>query len=293
MSLTEKTVLAFGAGAIAKGFVPEGATEFSRGYVPAFLEAGARVVVVSRGRSADDAVELFQDLGNIVAVHCDATDRIGVESVFYAAVERYGGVDVIINGSGGVQPATVVAANKETGQTASEKFRDITVDDIHKVFDANYTSKVIAAQVFSDYLLNSSRTGSVVNITSMSGLRPLSKVMFYSDAFASVESFTHNAASFFGQNGIGRVNNVAVGFMLGEQNRKLLVDENTGLPTPRGSEILSNIALGRHVTPKEIASMVLYLADDDVSSGITGATYRVDAGFGLIDLALTAAYRPT
>jgi NAD(P)-dependent dehydrogenase (short-subunit alcohol dehydrogenase family) len=124
----------------------------------------------------------------------------------------------------------------------------------------------------------------------MSGFTPLTRVAFYSDSFAAVESYTKSVAFFLGHYGLGRVNNVAVGFLIGTQNKRLLLSED-GTPTPRGLEILNATSQHRFLTPADVARPVLYLADSAVSAGINGHTLRVDGGFGIVNLSATG-YSP-
>jgi NAD(P)-dependent dehydrogenase (short-subunit alcohol dehydrogenase family) len=146
----------------------------------------------------------------------------------------------------------------------------------------NYLSKVYAIQQYVAHLherklANRVVDGSVISITSMSGFTPLTRVAFYSDSFAAVESYTKSVAFFLGHYGLGRVNNVAVGFLIGTQNKRLLLSED-GTPTPRGLEILNATSHHRFLTPADVARPVLYLADSAVSAGING---HARAGGGL------------
>jgi NAD(P)-dependent dehydrogenase (short-subunit alcohol dehydrogenase family) len=166
---------------------------------------------------------------------------------------------------------------------------------VQKILAKNYLAKVYAVQQFVAYLTearkaNRAVNGSIVSITSMSGFIPLTRVAFYSDAFAAVESFTKSMAYLLAHYGLGRANNVAVGFLIGEQNKRLLISED-GTPTPRGLEILTATSQHRYLTPADIARPVLYLADSDVSGSINGHTLRVDGGFGIVNLTGTG-YSP-
>ncbi|OGB93450.1 MAG: hypothetical protein A2Z31_06370 [candidate division NC10 bacterium RBG_16_65_8] len=207
--------------------------------------------------------------------------------VFREVAAKFGTIDICVNGSGGTE--------KATNFTDLEGFLKVEAAAIQKVLSNNYFSKVYAIQQFAAYLHqarheNRPVDASIINITSMSGIVPLTRVPFYADAFAAVESHTRSAAFLFAHYGLGRVNNVAVGFLVGEQNRRLLFAEN-GTPTARGLEILNATSQHRFLTPEDVARPVLYLADSEVSAGVNGHTLRVDGGFGIVNLAGTG-YAP-
>ncbi len=270
MSLTDKTAILFGAGAIAAG------------YASSFAESKMNIAVVSRGESCEKLVESISGKGShVIAVHADASNPDDVKRVFREASERFATIDIVVNGSGGNEKAAIFSD--------VDAFVKVEPWAFQKVLTNNYYSKVYAVQQFAAYLheakqRNRAVDGRIINITSMSGFAPLTRVAFYSDAFAAIESFTKSMAFLLGHYGLGRVNNVAVGFTIGEQNRRLLISED-GTPTARGMEILNSTSQHRYVTPSEIASAVLFLADSAASSGVNGHTLRVDAGFGIVDLA--------
>jgi NAD(P)-dependent dehydrogenase (short-subunit alcohol dehydrogenase family) len=270
MALTGKTAILFGAGAIAKG------------YAPSFAEHKMNIAVVSRGDSSEAlAASLAGKGSNVMAVHADASNPEDVRRVFREVAAHWGTIDICVNGSGG----TVGAANF----TDLEGFLKVEPAAILKVLTGNYLSKVYAIQQFAAYLHEAKRgnrpvDGSVVNITSMSGFVPLTRVPFYSDAFAAIESHTRSTAFLFGHYGLGRVNNVGVGFLVGTQNRHLLLAED-GTPTTRGREILQATSQHRFLSPADVARPVLYLADSEASAGVNGHTLRVDGGFGIVNLA--------
>jgi len=270
MALTGKTAILFGAGAIATG------------YAPLFAEHKMNIAVVSRGESSEQlAASLAGKGSNVMAVHADASNPEDVRRVFHEVAARYGAIDICVNGSGGTERAA--------NFTDLDGYLKVEPGAVLKVLTGNYLSKVYAIQQFAAYLHRSKRgnrpvDGSVVNITSMSGFAPLTRVPFYSDAFASIESHTRSAAFIFGHYGLGRVNNVGVGFLIGAQNRRLLLAED-GTPTPRGLEVLNATSQHRFLSPADVARPVLYLADNEVSAGVNGHTLRVDGGFGIVNLA--------
>jgi NAD(P)-dependent dehydrogenase (short-subunit alcohol dehydrogenase family) len=270
MALTGKTAILFGAGVIATG------------YSRVFAEHAMNIAVVSRGDTSEKLAASLAGLGSdVLAVHADASNPEDVRRVFREVGARYGTIDICVNGSGGTE--------KAANFTDLDGFLRVEPGAILKVLTGNYLSKVYAIQQFAAYLHQAKQTGrsvdgSVVNITSMSGFAPLTRVPFYSDAFAAIESYTKSAAFIFGHYGLGRVNNVGVGFLIGTQNRSLLLAED-GTPTTRGLEILNATSQHRFLSPADVARPVLYLADSEVSGGVNGHTLRVDGGFGIVNLA--------
>jgi NAD(P)-dependent dehydrogenase (short-subunit alcohol dehydrogenase family) len=276
MALTGKTAILFGAGAIASG------------YSPLFAEERMNIAVVSRGESCDKLVASIAGKGShVVAIHADASKPEEVRRVFHEVGAEFQTIDVCINASGGTEPAA--------NFSDLDGFLRVEPAAIQKVLTNNYLSKVYAIQAFAAHLhqarqKNPAVEGSVVSITSMSGFLPLTRVPFYSDAFGAVENHARSMAFIFGHYGLGRVNNVAVGFLVGAQNRRLLLAED-GTPTARGREILNATSQHRFLTPADVARPVLYLADSAVSAGVNGHTLRVDGGFGIVNLAGTG-YAP-
>lgn len=278
MSLERKTVILFGAGAIASG------------YAPMFADEAQNVVIVSRGDSSERLVEGVKTrqcvniTGEVVAMHADASDFAELGMVYDEVVKRFGQVNVVVNGAGGNKSKYGNAA-----VTSLDAFVNLDPKISRDIMEQNYWSRRFSLQHFARILKAGGYDGSAVNITSMAGLQPLSKVGEYGAAFAAVENYTKFAAHLFAVTGIGRVNNVAVGFTIGDQNRKLLQNDD-GTPTTRAKEILAGTSQGRFLDVKEIAPHVLYLADAERSGAINGHTLRVDGGFNQVSLAATAGY---
>jgi NAD(P)-dependent dehydrogenase (short-subunit alcohol dehydrogenase family) len=276
MSLTDKTAILFGAGAIASG------------YASLFAEQKMKIAVVSRGESCEKLAASISGKGStVVAIRADASNLEDVKRVFREVSARFTKIDILVNGSGGNEPTSTF--------TDMEGFLKVEPSAVQKVLTNNYLSKVYAIQQYVAHLYETKQAGravdgSSISITSMSGFTPLTRVAFYSDAFAAIESYTRSIAFLLGHYGLGRANNLAVGFVIGEQNKRLLLSED-GTPTPRGKEILNGTSQHRFLTPFDIARPVLFLADSDVSQGINGHTLRVDGGFGIVNLSGTG-YSP-
>lgn len=269
MSLKGKTAILFGAGAIAEG------------YTTLFAEEGMNLVVVSRGKSAHILAEKVNGRGgsNAIALNADASDYNQLAEVFLETEKKYGSIDIVVNGSGGNVP--------EATALDLDGFINMDPEAPIKMMNNNYTSKWYSMQLYLAYLKKAGHQGSVVNITSMSGFVPIARVPHYSAAFAAAENIAKSMAYIYAHYDLGRVNNLAVGFTIGEQNRRLLTNED-GTFTPRGQEVINNTSQHSFLSTDDIAPHVVYLADADKTQPINGITLRVDGGFGLIDLNQTS-----
>ncbi|MFT5367023.1 MAG: NAD(P)-dependent dehydrogenase (short-subunit alcohol dehydrogenase family) [Candidatus Latescibacterota bacterium] len=278
MSLEGKTAIMFGAGAIGKSIANS------------LVAEGMNLVVVSRATtdrkpSSEILVDsLGQKEGQRFVTHlADAADFEGVGGVYAFAEKEFGHVHLVVNGSGGNRKEAVVVPDNP--------YELIDPSISHDMMNANYFAKVHSIKHYVQHLKRMGKEGHVVNITSMAGLTPLSKVVDYGAAYAAAENLTKSMGAYLGQQGLGSVNNIAVGFIVGDQNRALMYNPD-GSMSPRGKEILDNIADGRFLTENELGPKVAFLADREKSSGINGCTIRVDGGFGIIALAGTSGYRP-
>ena len=199
------------------------------------------------------------------------TDKASIEAACAAVLAKFGRVDVLINGAGG---------NKAEANTSPERsFFDLPKQAIDDVINLNLMGTVLPSQVFGKVMAAQGR-GNIINIASMSGIRPLTNVMGYSAAKAAVANFTQWLSTWFCLNVSKeiRVNAIAPGFLLTEQNRWLLTNRETGEATPRGRHIIAQTPMGRYGEPEELVGAVIFLASD-ASSFITGAVIPIDGGF--------------
>ncbi len=268
MSLQGKNAMLFGAGAIASG------------YAELMARLGARLALVSRGESAARLAEELKNKGfdEPLSLRADVSDPSGVRDAFARVRGELSMIDIVVNGAGGATP--------DATASTLEQLLAMPPDAMKRMMEVNFLSKWYSLQAYLEYLADASHRGSVVNITSMGGLTPLSRAVGYSAAFAAVENLTKSMAYVYSHYGYGRVNNVAVGFVCGDQNRRLLFDEN-GQLTPRGGEIMAGTSQHRFLDPSDIAPHVVHLADEEISGAVNGDTFRVDGGYGLILLAQT------
>lgn len=209
--------------------------------------------------------------GRAIAIQCDAADRNCVDKALDATLARLGTVDLLVNGAGGSSPSCATSDELE--------FFDIKLSAFEEMFTANYLSVVVPCQAVGQIFARKQR-GAIVNISSIAGDRPLTRVVGYSSFKAAITNFTRwlavHMATTYSPN--IRVNALSPGFVLTNLNRFLLVDENTGEPTERGRSIMSHVPMRRYGTPSEIASAALFLLSDQASF-ITGAVLEVDGGF--------------
>ncbi len=226
-------------------------------------EAGAAVAVLGRSRERADArVAALEAAGTrAIGLTVDATKPDTVEAACAEIERRLGPVDVLVNAPG-VNSAT--------------PFFEITLDEWHRLIDANLTSVFVACQVFAASMIASGRGGSIINFSSASSGPPLSRVLTYSVAKAGLNNLTQYLARELAPHGI-RVNAVAPGFFPAEQNRRLL-DED------RLRAIMGHTPVGRLGEPDELVGTLVWLASSAASGYVTGAIVHVDGGFSAMTI---------
>jgi len=206
------------------------------------------------------------DKENLVAVHQKIVDEVGE-------------VDVLINGAGGNSPQATTKLEELTDgdlDNLESGFFGLEVEGFQKVFSLNFTGTLLSTLVFTRSMVKRQR-GVVLNISSMTAYNPLTKVPAYSAAKASINNFTEWLSVHFAKVGV-RVNAIAPGFFLTNQNRFLLTDEKTGALTARGEKIIANTPMGIFGEPEDLNGTVLYLLSD-LSKFITGICVPVDGGY--------------
>ncbi len=212
-----------------------------------------------------------------IGISADVTDKPGIIEAKKIINTYFVAVDILINGAGGNSPdATTKVEKIEGAENPSDTFFGLQMEGFDKVFDLNFKGTLIPTMVFAEDMIKN-RSGVIINISSMNSFRPLTKIPAYSSAKAAVNNFTQWLAVHFAKTGV-RVNAIAPGFLLTQQNRFLLVDKETGDPTPRGKKIINNTPMERYGTPDELTGTLLYLASD-LSKFVTGVVIPVDGGF--------------
>jgi NAD(P)-dependent dehydrogenase (short-subunit alcohol dehydrogenase family) len=254
---------------------------FGNIFASGLLDAGARVAIMDykKGRCDQCAQNLAQKKG--APVLCVVADVLDKEAMIKAKEEinnELGKVDVLINAAGGNSPKATTTDEFITESNVNElskTFFGLDIEGFKNVFDLNFLGTVLPTMVFAEDMLN--RGGSVINISSMNSLRPLTKIPAYSAAKASINNLTQWLAVHFAKANI-RVNAIAPGFFLTKQNEFLLVDEKTKQFTERGNKIIRSTPMGRFGEPKELLGTLFYLISD-MSKFVTGAVIPVDGGF--------------
>ncbi|MHC4122895.1 MAG: SDR family oxidoreductase [Planctomycetota bacterium] len=234
---------------------------------------GAKICVVDYDVfRANQLCKEIEAEGNFaIPVEANILEKKEIENAFTCAVESMGRIDVLINGAGG---------NKKEATTSPDmSFFDIPADAIRFVFDLNFLGTLLPTQVFGKHMAERG-DGIILNISSMNALRPLTKIAAYSAAKAAVSNFTQWLAVHMCQNYSKdiRVNAIAPGFFLTDQNRFLLTDEKTGQLTPRGKTIIDHTPMARFGDADELTGAVLWLLSD-AARFVTGVVVPIDGGF--------------
>jgi NAD(P)-dependent dehydrogenase (short-subunit alcohol dehydrogenase family) len=247
----------------------------------ALLNAGAKVAILDykQGR-CEECMQGMAKKGGAPLL-CAVANVLDKESLTEAKKlinKEFGKIDVLINGAGGNAPTATTkdeTINESNLNDLSKTFFGLDLNGFRSVFDLNFLGTMLPTMVFAEDMLV--RGGSVVNISSMNSYRPLTKIPAYSAAKSAVNNFTEWLAVHFAKVNI-RVNAIAPGFFLTNQNRFLLTDEKTGELTPRGHKIIAGTPMGRFGQPEELNSTLLYLISDQ-SKFVTGVVIPVDGGF--------------
>ena len=250
--------------------------------IRALASVGTKVAIVDINEELAQkvAAELANEFNaEIIGVKANVLDKASLESAKLVINEKLGPIDLLINGAGGNSPqaTTQVEQIEEVDLSNLDKtFYGLQMEGFDKVFALNFKGTVLPSMVFTKDMLEK-RSGVVLNISSMNSYHPLTKIPAYSAAKASVNNFTEWLAVHLAKVGI-RVNAVAPGFFITNQNRFLVLDEKTGGYSPRGNKIVSNTPMGKFGDPDDLQGAALYLLSD-LSSFVTGIVIPVDGGF--------------
>ncbi len=234
---------------------------------------GGRIAVLDLNEAAagEVAAEINSGGGKAIAVKCDVLDKESIEAAEKQVTAELGKIDILINGAGG---------NKKEATTSPDmSFFDLPSEAIRFVFDLNFLGTLLPSQVFGRQMTENG-AGIILNVSSMNAFRPLTKIAAYSAAKAAVSNFTQWLAVHVCQNYSKdiRVNAIAPGFFLTEQNRFLLTDEATGDLTDRGKTIVDHTPMGRFGQAEELMGTVIWLLSD-AAKFVTGVVVPVDGGF--------------
>jgi len=235
-------------------------------------QAGAKVCVAGLSGFSEAQASLESKGIKALGISMDAFDRAQVEAAYHRAVSELGPVDILVNAVGGNM--------KEATTSKDLSFFDIPLEAMEKIVGLNlFAGAIIPSQIAGKAMAKSGRNASIINISSMNSFRPLTRIAGYSAAKAAVNNFTQWLAVYLAQEFGGkiRVNAIAPGFFLTEQNRFLLTEKDGAL-TERGKSIIGHTPMGRFGEPSDLAGAVVWLASD-ASAFVTGTVIPEDGGF--------------
>lgn len=264
VDLSDKIIAVTGAGGVICG-------EFAR----ALAACGAKVALLDI--NFDAAKKIADEIGyNAIAVRCDCLNKDSIIAAKENIEEAFGKVNFLINGAGGNNPRATCDNETMTADTQGVKdFFKLEESGIKFVFDLNITTAFLVTQVFAEDMVRTG--GNIINISSMNAYRPLTKIPAYSAAKAGISNFTQWLAVHFAPCNI-RVNAIAPGFFVTNQNRALLYNED-GTPTARTGKILAATPMKKFGEIDDLLGALLWLADDTASGFVTGTVIPVDGGF--------------
>jgi NAD(P)-dependent dehydrogenase (short-subunit alcohol dehydrogenase family) len=238
------------------------------------LDSGAKVILldINEENLNKKVNALKKDDNEIFGYQCDVLDENNLKSVNEKILSRYGKIDILVNAAGG----NMTSATIGIGQTIF----DMKIENFRKVTDLNLIGTVLPTLIFGEDMAKQ-KSGSIINISSMASTSVITRVVGYSAAKAAIDNFTKwiavELAQKFGDK--LRVNAIAPGFLITEQNRSLLTNEDGSL-TDRGNTILKITPFKRFGEPDELVGTVLWLASD-ASKFVTGAVIPIDGGFSI------------
>lgn len=272
LDLKGKTVVVTGGGGVLCGM-----------FAKALGQCNANVAVLDLRLDAAEAVagEIKKNGGVAKGYETNVLKKEALEKTRDEIINDFGTCDILINGAGGNNPkgtTTKEYLDYEDLKNDSElvTFFDLDADGVEFVFNLNFLGTLLPTQVFAKDMAQN-KNGIIVNISSMNAFTPLTKIPAYSGAKAAVSNFTQWLAVHFSRVGI-RVNAIAPGFFVTDQNRALLFDKE-GKPTPRTGKILAATPMGRFGEAEELIGTLLWLVNEKASGFVNGVVVPVDGGF--------------
>jgi len=245
------------------------------GTIASYLLANkAKVVILDFNQNALDSKlkSLSEISNNILGYVCDVLNKSRVEEVCEEIISQWGKVDVLLNAAGGNMPGATIAED--------QTIFDLNIDDFKKVSDLNLNGTLIPSLVFGKVMTDQGK-GVIINYSSMAALKPITRVVGYSASKAAVTNLTEwmaiELAFKFGDK--LRVNAIAPGFFIGNQNRRLLLNEDGSL-TARGEKIISNTPMKRFGKAEELNGTIHWLISD-AAAFVTGVVIPIDGGFNV------------
>ena len=259
-----------------------GAGVLGSAMVKAIASVGTKIAIADINKEVADkvAAEIAAESGaEVIGIEANVLDKASLEAAKAEINEKWGDIDILINGAGGNSPKATTSVEQileENLENLDETFYGLEMEGFDMVFALNFKGTLLPSMVFTKDMLKNKK-GVVLNISSMNSYKPLTKIPAYSAAKASVNNFTEWLAVHLAKVGI-RVNAIAPGFFITNQNRFLVMDEKTGKFSPRGQKIVDNTPMGKFGEPEDLQGTTLFLISD-ISSFITGIVVPVDGGY--------------
>jgi NAD(P)-dependent dehydrogenase (short-subunit alcohol dehydrogenase family) len=235
-------------------------------------KAGVRIVFLDiNEEAAKIAARKIEDIGgDAVGLKTNVLDMESLKSTCDTILEKYGRIDILLNAAGGNMPGATISPDKTVF--------DLDIKDMDKVTTLNYNGTVLPSMVFGE-VMSKQKSGNIINFSSMAAFQSITRVVGYSAAKAAVSNFTAWMAMELAMKFEGsiRVNAIAPGFFIGNQNRDLLLNADGSL-TERGQQVINKTPMGRFGEASELIGAILFLVSD-ASSFVTGIVLPVDGGF--------------
>jgi len=273
VDLTDKVALVTGGGGVLCSTMAQ-----------ALAACGARIAVADLKQEAAEAVaaKIREAGGTAISVACNVLEKESLAAANEKVKQELGPVDILINGAGGNHPKGTTSLEYLRKEDASGAVKDLVTfydldpKGIEFVFNLNFLGTLLPTQAFTREMVGKGK-GTVINISSMNAFRPLTKIPAYSGAKAAVSNFTQWMAVHFSKVGV-RVNAIAPGFFVTDQNRSLLTKPDGSL-TPRANTILAHTPMGKFGEPADLLGVLLWLTSDSASGFVTGVVVPIDGGF--------------
>ncbi len=269
--LQNKVCVITGGGGVLGNSMARGLA--AAGVIPVILD-------INEEAAQKTAREIAEETGNkCFGYKANVLDKANLEEIRETIIAEVGQIDMLINGAGGNSPKATTKLEQlteENLENLDDGFFGLELEGFQRVFDLNFTGTLLPSMVFTRDMVKR-QEGVVLNISSMNAYKPLTKIPAYSAAKSSINNFTEWLAVHFAKVGV-RVNAIAPGFFLTNQNRFLLTDEKSGKLTSRGEKIIASTPMGVFGEPDDLNGTVLYLMSD-LSRFITGICIPVDGGY--------------
>ena len=249
--------------------------------------SGAKVAIIGRNieklasvseKLTKNALDEYNKDVTIKGYSCNVINKDELTAAYETIKNELGSCDILINGAGGNQPGAITSIEmlKKDKEDSDYSFWNLDEDRIRDVMDLNYMGTLLPIQVFTKDMVEK-RSGSIINIASVTSILPLTKVMAYGNAQSAILNLTQWLAVHFGESGI-RCNAIAPGFYAAEQNHDLLFNAD-GTYTDRARKIITGTPMGRFGNPEELIGAALFLASDETAGFVNGIVLPVDGGY--------------